>query len=165
MFGLNALSSIVCFLTSTHPISCTPALMSLNALSSIVCFLTKSTPGAGISVHIRLNALSSIVCFLTQGIALSQHPNPPGSQCPLEHCMLSDTISRRTWTSSATTSQCPLEHCMLSDEYCENCSKNFTAASQCPLEHCMLSDESGRQRRDTGQNTQVSMPSRALYAF
>ncbi len=37
------------------------------------------------------------------------------SQCPLEHCMLSDYRLARAIARRARVSQCPLEHCMLSD--------------------------------------------------
>ncbi len=138
----------------------------LNALSSIVCFLTQSDAGEEIAVNTRLNALSSIVCFLT--------PNLPGflrsrrvkSQCPLEHCMLSDSDRYvKDWRIVEAMSQCPLEHCMLSDEM-QRLLEDLPVArlnalssivcfltrrrplhrgrrrtwSQCPLEHCMLSD-------------------------
>ncbi len=42
----------------------------LNALSSIVCFLTFGLTNATISFTVGLNALSSIVCFLTYVQAL-----------------------------------------------------------------------------------------------
>ncbi len=37
------------------------------------------------------------------------------SQCPLEHCMLSDDNRRGNVLARTMKSQCPLEHCMLSD--------------------------------------------------
>jgi len=40
-----------------------------------------------------LNALSSIVCFLTSRERCSPAPRLPSSQCPLEHCMLSDLLN------------------------------------------------------------------------
>ncbi len=38
----------------------------------------------------RLNALSSIVCFLTMLVPTGPGCKEGRSQCPLEHCMLSD---------------------------------------------------------------------------
>jgi len=89
--SLNALSSIVCFLTPFMDGNVIVLNTGLNALSSIVCFLTYTIMDTFKVVVLGLNALSSIVCFLTPG-----HPprlaRPSGwSQCPLEHCMLSDS--------------------------------------------------------------------------
>ncbi len=65
--GLNALSSIVCFLTSILRKYSFTERTSLNALSSIVCFLTNHPAGHHADSRPRsLNALSSIVCFLTK---------------------------------------------------------------------------------------------------
>jgi len=69
----------------------TGADISLNALSSIVCFLTYFMNGEVIGFVIEsLNALSSIVCFLTILNFLDSIAEAVESQCPLEHCMLSD---------------------------------------------------------------------------
>ena len=54
-------------------------------LSDEVC---KKAKGFGFKVG--LNALSSIVCFLTKMLSHCSPASPAGSQCPLEHCMLSD---------------------------------------------------------------------------
>ena len=63
----------------------------LNALSSIVCFLTKNGVANNRTLGCQsLNALSSIVCFLTACISFVGVQNHKVSQCPLEHCMLSD---------------------------------------------------------------------------
>ncbi len=64
----------------------------------------------------RLNALSSIVCFLTHARARATDSPTTRSQCPLEHCMLSD-YNNGDWVTFPIDleSQCPLEHCMLSD--------------------------------------------------
>jgi len=47
---------------------------------------------------------------------LRQLPGAEASQCPLEHCMLSDSVQIRAMVLEGDGSQCPLEHCMLSDE-------------------------------------------------
>ncbi len=51
--------------------------------------------GAAEKIHrtesdLSLNALSSIVCFLTRGDVVTWYAVRGESQCPLEHCMLSD---------------------------------------------------------------------------
>ncbi len=140
----------------------------------------------------RLNALSSIVCFLTKYRAEGPLRGHIGSQCPLEHCMLSDgmavqLLSGETGGLNALSSivcfltnlhsgniirvykyesQCPLEHCMLSDSMTVSiiCFK-LSDTSQCPLEHCMLSDLNVGRQGDHSERSIVSMPSRALYAF
>ncbi len=55
---------------------------------------------SAVPVFISLNALSSIVCFLTHFKGDGRKTNFMGSQCPLEHCMLSDDKSGgpRIWT-------------------------------------------------------------------
>ena len=112
MLGLNALSSIVCFLTNVsilllvlHKLTSQCPLehcmlsdeclyrhsrvgdcTCLNALSSIVCFLTTNKIwGRSSAVEQRLNALSSIVCFLTLLWILKFFPTYCGdlSQNPL----------------------------------------------------------------------------------
>jgi len=65
--------------------------------------------------RLGLNALSSIVCFLTVHMEYLPPNVEAESQCPLEHCMLSDYIVRSFWSKESEGSQCPLEHCMLSD--------------------------------------------------
>ncbi len=114
--SLNALSSIVCFLTFSQEKGIRAgASFRLNALSSIVCFLTLHFAGLVLPRFLRLNALSSIVCFLTYR-ALMLMGAGDGSQCPLEHCMLSDfPFLRVIFRPQVKESQCPLEHCMLSD--------------------------------------------------
>ncbi len=62
------------------------------------------------------------------------------SQCPLEHCMLSDDVVEGIGLLAAIWSQCPLEHCMLSDGRFSAHVPHRRGVSQCPLEHCMLSD-------------------------
>ncbi len=65
MVRLNALSSIVCFLTKCAEMIQAAGQTRLNALSSIVCFLTLYLVQFGRGPDFGLNALSSIVCFLT----------------------------------------------------------------------------------------------------
>ncbi len=90
LLRLNALSSIVCFLTNAEPDSLF-ALGGLNALSSIVCFLTQGEKWKPYGwAEMGLNALSSIVCFLTLPETIRPDGFSKASQCPLEHCMLSD---------------------------------------------------------------------------
>jgi|GEM_PF-2683325 len=70
----------------------------LNALSSIVCFLTRYIEHLeGQIDYWSLNALSSIVCFLTKQASRVLNAVLELSQCPLEHCMLSDNLQKNLW--------------------------------------------------------------------
>ncbi len=113
----------------------------------------------------RLNALSSIVCFLTNTRASGLASHAEGeSQCPLEHCMLSDFSRDALAGISNANGLNALSSivCFLTLEALAGMINGTT--SQCPLEHCMLSDLCSCYRLYNGEQ-KVSMPSRALYAF
>ncbi len=63
--------------------------------------------------------------------------------------MLSDALSAASFYEAVEgRSQCPLEHCMLSDKHRHGKRQILgDGASQCPLEHCMLSDRSACDAR------------------
>ncbi len=139
--------------------------------------------------RLSLNALSSIVCFLTRRVMPGPTLPRSSSQCPLEHCMLSDCrIQYGGHGGLISLNALSSIVCFLTQ-----CFYHFLLigikGSQCPLEHCMLSDLSvdGLQRRQPVRLNalssivcfltrlglvclsrvyqSVSMPSRALYAF
>ncbi len=66
--SLNALSSIVCFLTSLGPLFTLAGIIVLSQCPLEHCMLSDepwSRKGKAVTAKTGLNALSSIVCFLT----------------------------------------------------------------------------------------------------